>query len=574
MSNTIDEASGDDNPFGQLGLDPRIVAAVQQLGFESPTPIQAAAIPPLLEGNDLLGRARTGSGKTAAFGLPVLQKLSRGGEGLRALILAPTRELAVQITTALQSYAHGLGLKMVTLYGGSAYGPQLKALRRGVDIVVGTPGRLIDHLERGSLDLSTIELVVVDEADEMLRMGFVDDVDQLLAATPEGRQVALFSATMPAPIRRVAETYLEKPLEVQVEARRMVVEHIEQHRIDVPERHKVDALVRVLKSKQPGATLIFARTRDKCDELTEALRDRGFYSQALHGNMSQPAREEVLGALRTGRLEFLVATDVAARGIDVEHLTHVINFDLPDEAEVYVNRIGRTGRAGRAGTAISLVSNRDSRLLRRIEAVVKRKIPRRAVPTDAEIVRRQREQLEKALVGAVKLTQNEGAKALTASLLEGDWTPPELAEAALGLLIQDRHLDIEASPSEKPPIWAQRSDSRRDGARWEGGGKKKTAKRRFSRWSWLDHGGEGRLSRANIRRHDRLARRGRARTRHWRQRRRWGARQRARDLESRHRSHHDLRAAHERGGFPGGARAARADHQDHLSSRHGGELFP
>jgi ATP-dependent RNA helicase DeaD len=447
--------------FAQLGLDPRIITAVTGLGFSAPTPIQSKAIPPLLQGRDLVGRARTGSGKTAAFGLPLIDRLACDGVGgVRALVLAPTRELALQITEALRAYSAGLRLKMVTLYGGAAYQPQLEALRRGVDVVVGTPGRLLDHLRRGSLDLSDAQLVVVDEADEMLRMGFIEDLTQILQATPDTRQVALFSATMPAPIRRVAETYLHVPLEVHVEQRRLVVEHIEQYRIDVPHGHKTDTLARVLKSKDAGATLIFARTRVTCDELAEALRRRGFAAQALHGAMSQPAREQVLGELRAHRLELVVATDVAARGIDVEHLACVINFDLPEEVEIYVNRIGRTGRAGRKGLAVSLVTRRDLRLLRHIEQQLKSKIDSRRVPSDAQIVERQRADLEASLQAALQHENKDNAAALLSLLQQGEWTSESLATAALGLLMQDRHLEIESTPSAEPPPWARRPERR------------------------------------------------------------------------------------------------------------------
>ncbi len=458
MSDVVTE----EQSFAQLLIDPRIIAAVTKLGFSAPTPIQAKAIPPLLEGRDMVGRARTGSGKTAAFGLPLINMLSRGGEGVRALVLAPTRELALQITAALRTYAAELQLKMVTLYGGSDYKPQLTALRRGVDVVVGTPGRLLDHLNRGSLDLSAVQLVVIDEADEMLRMGFIEDLTKILQATPHTRQVALFSATMPAPIREVAETYLHLPLEVHVEQHRLVVEHIEQYRIDVPDGHKLDTLVRVLKSKAAGATLIFARMRLTCGELAESLREYGFDAQALHGDMSQPSREQVLGALRSHRLDLVVATDVAARGIDVEHLTHVINYDLPEEVEIYVNRIGRTGRAGRKGVAISLVSRRDQRLLLRIEQRIKSKLGRRQVPSDAQVVGRQRADLEADLLSALQHQNRGDAAALLGVLQQGTWNAESLATAALGLLMRDRHLNIEAAPSDESPSWARRHGRRAD----------------------------------------------------------------------------------------------------------------
>ncbi len=458
-----DDAADAPIRFADLHLDERILCAVAQLGFDSPTPIQAESIPPLLEGRDVVGRARTGSGKTAAFGLPLLHTLAQGerGPGARALVLAPTRELALQITGALRSYGAELPLRLVTLYGGASYRPQFEALERGVDIAVGTPGRLLDHLRRGSLDLSAIELAVIDEADEMLRMGFIDDVNKLLGAIARRPQVALFSATMPAPIREIAETYLHDPLEVQVEQRQLTVEHIEQLRVDVPDRRELDTLVRVLGAKKPGATLVFARTRATCDELAKALRSRGFSARALHGDMSQAAREEVLQALREEQLELVVATDVASRGIDVEHLTHVINVDLPDDVEVYVNRIGRTGRAGREGMAISLVKRRDRGLLRRIEAVTRRKMTPMPMPSDAAIGRRQRASLEADLRAAEELGNAGDAAALRDALLEDErWSAERLLAASLGLLMRDRRLRIAADASEEEPAWARSRERR------------------------------------------------------------------------------------------------------------------
>jgi ATP-dependent RNA helicase DeaD len=452
------ESTTESPTFARLGLDERILLAVNQLGFDSPTPIQAESIPPLLAGNDVIGRARTGSGKTAAFGLPLLHRLAEGRSSgrVRALVLAPTRELALQITGALRSYSSELRLHLVTLYGGASYRPQLDALARGVDIVVGTPGRLLDHLRRGSLDLSAVELAVIDEADEMLRMGFIDDVNQLLAAIEQRPQVALFSATMPPPIREIAETYLHEPIEIQVEQKQLTVEHIEQLRVDVPDRRELDTLVRVLGAKKAGATLVFARTRAACDELSKALRARGFTARALHGDMSQAAREEVLEALRNRQLELVVATDVASRGIDVEHLTHVINVDLPDDVEVYVNRIGRTGRAGREGMAISLIKRRDRGLLRRIEAVTKRRMTPMEMPSDAAIGRQARAALEEDLRTAEDHGKASDAAALRDALLETEtWDAERLLAASLGLLMRDRRLQIPADASEEPPAWAR-----------------------------------------------------------------------------------------------------------------------
>ncbi|MCB9761835.1 MAG: DEAD/DEAH box helicase [Alphaproteobacteria bacterium] len=445
--------------FDALALDPRLRAAVDALGFITPTPIQAQAIPPLLEGRDVIGRARTGSGKTAAFGLPLIQRLADRPGATRALVLTPTRELALQVADAVLSYAEGLDtVDVLAIYGGASYRPQLRGLAANVPVVVGTPGRLIDHLERGSLDLSAVETVVIDEADEMLRMGFIEEVTRLLDATPPGRQVALFSATMPDPIRRIAERTLRDPLEVQVEEAPLTVDHIAQTGILVPHRHKLDALVRVLKAEARDATLIFVRTRRDCAELADALAQRGLPVDALHGDLPQAARERVLGRLRAGRLDVVVATDVASRGIDVDHITHVINFDLPDDAETYVHRIGRTGRAGRPGAAISFVTPRERRRMSAFERELGVRITPVRVASDADIARRGREALWQELLDQAEEGVPDAALAWLFEQLEaGDLSIEALAASAVALLAEDRAVDFEAR-SEAPPTWAQSPD--------------------------------------------------------------------------------------------------------------------
>ncbi len=388
-----------ESSFDALELDARLVESIRALGFETPTPIQAQAIPVLLAGHDVIGRARTGSGKTAAFGLPLLQRLEAGGTHPRALLLTPTRELALQVTEALRSYAKGLPIRVVTIYGGTAYGPQLGALARGANVVVGTPGRVVDLAEGGKLDLSKVETVVLDEADEMLRMGFIEDIEKCLRATPDECQVALFSATMPPPIRRVADAYLKDAVTVQVEQAELTVDHIEQRWVVAEDRYKLDALVRLLAAEPRGTTLIFSRTREGAARMADALASRGQSVDALHGDLNQAARERVLGRLRSGKLDLLVATDVAARGIDVDHITHVVNLDLPPDRESYVHRIGRTGRAGRAGAAISLVLPGEVRRLRAFERTLRTRITQMDVPSDAVIARRTRERLVERLVG-------------------------------------------------------------------------------------------------------------------------------------------------------------------------------
>ncbi len=449
--------------FSDFPLDPGLLAAVQQLGFDEPTPIQAAAIPVLLSGRDVVGRARTGSGKTAAFGLPLLQTvIDSDQDGVRALVLAPTRELALQVTDALESMAPGRTIPMVTLYGGASYSPQLDALRRGVQVVVATPGRLLDHMEKGTVDLSTLEMVVLDEADEMLRMGFIDDVESILAATPEGRQVALFSATMPDAIRKIADGHLQEPVTVGIEAGTASTDHIRQGWIRCRTHDKLGVLQRLLAGEVDGTTLIFARTRAGCAEIADTLAARGIAADGLHGDLAQAARERVLGRLRAGRLDVVVATDVAARGIDVDHITHVINYDLPPDPDTYVHRIGRTGRAGRQGTAISLVLPGEVGKLKKWTRFLKVRIDPVEVPSDAMIRERRLDRLRTTLVEAREGDGFARASDFVAATLAGNesWTAETLAAAAVALL--DQQLGLSASGPLPPPPDERRPRERGD----------------------------------------------------------------------------------------------------------------
>ncbi|MBN2798383.1 MAG: DEAD/DEAH box helicase [Deltaproteobacteria bacterium] len=443
--------------FSDLALDPRLLAAISRLGFDEPTPIQAEALPPLLEGRDLIGGARTGSGKTAAFGLSLLERVKDGGDHVRALVLAPTRELAVQVTRALESFAEDLPqVRMTTIYGGVSIVEQLRQLHRGVHVVVGTPGRVLDHLGRGTLDLSKVEMVVLDEADEMLRMGFIEDVESILNQTPEGRQVALFSATMPDQIRKIASSYLKDPVEARVEEKTLTVDHIEQRWLRVPERYKVDALVRVLAGESWGTTLVFARTRASCAEVADALAQRGFAVDALHGDLAQSSRELVLKRLRSGGLKLVVATDVAARGIDVEHITHVINYNLPDETESYVHRIGRTGRAGRVGKAISLVTPKERRQLRDIQTQLKVNIVSMTVPSDAALAKARRERMEAGMLAA---EPGAAVKEWFDRLVEQGMTPEQISLALLNRLAEEADLHLDGGLDEEVPAWARPAEN-------------------------------------------------------------------------------------------------------------------
>jgi ATP-dependent RNA helicase DeaD len=376
----------DDTPaplrFADLGLSAPVMAAVAEVGYESPSPIQAATIPALLQGRDVLGQAQTGTGKTAAFAMPILSNLDPRKSKPQALVLAPTRELAIQVAEAFQRYAGQIpGFHVLPIYGGQSYGPQLSALKRGVHVVVGTPGRVIDHLQRGSLDLSQLTWLVLDEADEMLRMGFIDDVETVLKKTPESRQVALFSATMPVQIRRIAQTYLREPVEVTITSKTTTASNIRQRYWFVSGLHKLDALTRILEAEPFDAMIVFARTKSGTEELAEKLRARGLAAAAINGDIQQAQRERTIQQLKEGQLDVLVATDVAARGLDVERISHVLNYDVPYDTESYVHRIGRTGRAGRSGEAILFVTPREKGMLRAIERATRQPIQEMQLPS-------------------------------------------------------------------------------------------------------------------------------------------------------------------------------------------------
>ena len=386
MSKNMNSDSG----FAALGLRHELLAALTNLGYEEPTPIQQATIPALIDGKDVLGRAATGTGKTAAFALPILQRLATRGQnaGPVALVLVPTRELAMQVAEAMHRYGKDLNVRVLPIYGGQPIGRQIRELERGVDVIVATPGRAMDHMSRGTLRLDGISVVVLDEADEMLDMGFAEDIEQILSQAPAQRQTILFSATLPPRIAKLTRKYLRDPLNIQIdretpEAGELPL--VRQTAYIVQRAHKLAALGRVLDVEAPEAALVFCRTRTEVDQLTEALNGRGYRAEALHGGMSQEQRDRVMKKLRAGTAELLIATDVAARGLDVDVLTHVINYDVPSAPESYVHRIGRVGRAGREGVAITLAEPREHRLLKNVERVVRQKIEIAKVPTVADL---------------------------------------------------------------------------------------------------------------------------------------------------------------------------------------------
>jgi ATP-dependent RNA helicase DeaD len=446
--------------FSDLNIPAPILKALKELGYETPSPIQAATIPLLMEGRDVLGQAQTGTGKTAAFALPVLSQIDTKLTAPQALVLAPTRELAIQVAEAFQSYAaHIKNFHVLPIYGGQSYGPQLSALRRGVHVVVGTPGRVIDHIEKGSLDLSQLKTLILDEADEMLRMGFIDDVEQILQKTPESRQTTLFSATMPPAIKRIAKTYLREPREVTVAAKTGTADNITQRYWLVAGMQKLEALTRILEAEPFDGMIIFARTKLGTEELATKLQARGFAAAAINGDMAQQQRERTIEQLKNGRIDILVATDVAARGLDVERISHVVNYDVPSDPESYTHRIGRTGRAGRSGEAILFITPRERSMLKAIERATRQPVAPLTLPTVKAVnevrVARFKEQIAetleaggldvfRSLVEEYEREQNVPAVDIAAALAK-------LARGDVPLLLEKP--DREAKPA---PAWEER----------------------------------------------------------------------------------------------------------------------
>ncbi len=471
-------SSFDDGAFLKLGLSPALAAAVSALGYEEPTDIQREAIPPLLAGRDVLGQAATGTGKTAAFALPLLQRIGSSDDGaqkIRGLILVPTRELAMQVAEAVHKYGRPLAIRVLPIYGGQAMQQQLRALKRGVDVVVATPGRALDHIRRGTLALDAVQMLVLDEADEMLDMGFAEDLEAILSAVPAERQTALFSATMASAIRTIASRHLREPVRVTIAREHLAqgeTPRVREVAYIVQRRHKVAALARVLDMEAPTSIIVFCRTRTEVDELTETLGGRGYRAEALHGGLSQEQRDRVMRRFRDGASELLVATDVAARGLDIEHVSHVVNFDVPQSPDAYIHRIGRTGRAGREGIAVTLAEAREHRLLRNIEQATKRKISIESVPTVHDLRTRRleltRSSLEELLVSG-KLDSYRGV----VEALADQYDVLDVAAAAVKLADEasdggEREAEEEI-PNAAPPRRDERPSratrSRNEGAR-------------------------------------------------------------------------------------------------------------
>jgi ATP-dependent RNA helicase DeaD len=454
--------------FTALGLEPRLADALTALGYEEPTPIQRQAIPPLLAGRDLLGQAATGTGKTAAFALPLLQRLAARGAGRprpSALILVPTRELAMQVAEAVHRYGRALDVSLLPIYGGQPFAQQLRVLKRGVDVVVATPGRALDHINRGTLDLDRVDIVVLDEADEMLDMGFAEDLELILAATPRARQTVLFAATMPPRIAAIAKRHLRDPTQIRIVREPLLageVPRVRQTAYIVPRAHKLAALARVLDLENPDATIVFCRTRMEVDELAERLNAHGHRAEAIHGGMSQEQRDRVMKKLRTGAADLLVATDVAARGLDIPQLTHVINFDVPNAPETYVHRIGRVGRAGREGVGVTLAEPREHRLLRNIEALTKQKIDVAKVPTVADLRARRLELLRASLRETLLDGELDGFRVVVESLAD-EFDPMDVAMAAVKLAHEATGAEVDEEEA-IPEVTIHEERRPRDGA--------------------------------------------------------------------------------------------------------------
>ena len=419
--------------FDQFGLNAELVQTAAELGFTAPTPIQQAVIPPIVAGRDVIGQAQTGTGKTAAYGLPLLHRLDRQHRGVQALVLAPTRELAIQVAAALEQYGRGVGARVLALYGGQSYQQQLRSLRERVEVVVGTPGRLLDLMEQGNLDLGGVRTVVLDEADEMLSMGFVEDIESILDRIPPERQTLLFSATISRRVLGLSKRYLRDPETVSVTPEQLTGASIEQRYYLVNPQDKVAALTRLIEMETIDSALVFARTRLGTGELANQLSTRGYAAEALNGDLSQDARIQVLNRFRAGQVKVLVATDVAARGLDIDDISHVFNFDLPDDPEVYVHRVGRTGRAGREGVAITLLSPRERFLLRRIEEYTRFRMTRAELPTIQQIENHRQALILEQLEVWIRRGRCRREREMVDLLMETGHAPEDIAAAALKL---------------------------------------------------------------------------------------------------------------------------------------------
>ncbi|MEK3794523.1 DEAD/DEAH box helicase [Paenibacillus sp. FSL R7-0204] len=446
--------------FAEFGLEPKVLQAITELGFEEATPIQEQAIPLAMAGSDLIGQAQTGTGKTAAFGIPLISKIAREEEKILALVMTPTRELAIQVAEEIGKLTRFKGLRSLAIYGGQDIGRQIRGLKRKPQIIIGTPGRLLDHINRKTIRLDDVQTIVLDEADEMLDMGFMEDIQTILKLVPEERQTMLFSATMPPNIQRLAQQFLKNPQHVSVIPKQISAPLIDQAYVEVPERQKFEALSRLIDMESPDLAIVFGRTKRRVDELAEGLQKRGYSADGLHGDLSQNQRDAVMRKFRDGSIDVLVATDVAARGLDVSGVTHVINFDLPQDPESYVHRIGRTGRAGKEGTAWSFVTPREMDHLHLIERVTRHRITRKPLPTMAEAIEGKQRITAERLLAMVETGELNEYKGIAIQLLE-QYDSVQLLSAAMKLLTGDnKDAQIELTPED--PIRAKRRGGKND----------------------------------------------------------------------------------------------------------------
>lgn len=464
MQATVAATAADSNGFLDLGLDEAVLQALRDVGYEAPTPIQAATIPTLLAGSDVLGQAQTGTGKTGAFALPVLSKIDVHKAQTQALVLVPTRELAIQVAEAFQRYAtHIKGFHVLPIYGGQSYTPQLKGLKRGAHVIVGTPGRVMDHMKRGTLPLDALSYLVLDEADEMLQMGFIDAIEWILEQSPPERQVALFSATMPPAIRRIAQRHLRSPAEITIRSKTSTAPNTRQRYWLVSGMHKLDALTRILEVETFDAMLVFVRTKIETVELAERLEARGFEAAALNGDIPQQQRERTIAALKSGKVDIVVATDVAARGLDVERISHVVNYDVPYDSESYIHRIGRTGRAGRSGEAILFIAPRERNMLRIIERATRQQITQMNLPTVSAVNEQRVARFKQRIAATLAAGETAAFRSIIEDFEAENEVPAIEIAAALASLLQGASpllLPEKHQAEESGEQWGRRGEQR------------------------------------------------------------------------------------------------------------------